>query len=241
MESAKSFMLEKFSGDTQGKIDPDKLAKFLSSYAKTFSSYIKIDALDKLYRYYCLIVISKNTLKTSAELFSIENNVAIPNELLESIDASKRERNDYTAKQTKLYEQQEDQVKKQLSDTAYLNYLKARQLRKEEKKYPEAISLLEPIVQEMPDFYLGWYNLALAYDSSNDINKAKEIYQKAITLETKLKARDASIYNSYGHFFYKQEKYQDAIAQFEIALKLDPSNPRAKNNILQAKNKLLSP
>ena len=173
-------------------------------------------------------------MKTSIQLFGIENNVDIPDALVAKIDEAQRVREDYTARQTTLYKTLEDHAKNNLTPELYLKYLKARQLRKEEKKYPEAISLLKEIVQQSPDFYLGWYNLGLAYDAINESTGAQEAYNRAIKLESKLPVRDATIYNSYGHFFYKQQKYQDALTQYRISLGIDPTNPRTQNNISQA-------
>jgi tetratricopeptide (TPR) repeat protein len=238
MESAKAYMFEQFGNNSNKKINPDKLAKFLADYTETFSSYIKIDAKKKVYRYYSLIRISKNALKSGVTLFGIEHNVSIPEQLIQTIDASQRERDDYAAKQTKLYEQQEDQARQQISDANYLNYLQARELRREEKKYAEAADMLKNILNESPGFYLGWYNLALAYDALNEIEKAKEAYLKTIQLEPNLPARDATIYNSYGHFLYKQQRYAEALIQFETSLTYDPNNPLAKNNLIQTKSKL---
>ena len=232
MQSAANYMVEQFGPEAK-KIDAEKLAKFLANSTESYSSYIS-STDNKIYRYYSLIRISKNTMKTSIQLFGIENNVDIPDALVAKIDEAQRVREDYTARQTTLYKTLEDHAKNNLTPELYLKYLKARQLRKEEKKYPEAISLLEEIVQQSPDFYLGWYNLGLAYDAINESTGAQEAYNRAIKLESKLPVRDATIYNSYGHFFYKQQKYQDALTQYRISLGIDPTNPRTQNNISQA-------
>jgi tetratricopeptide (TPR) repeat protein len=238
-QSAVSYMTEQF-GQAAKKIDPEKLAKFLADSAEPYSSYISSDSGNKVYRYYSLMRISKNAIKTGVELFGVENNVAIPAALIAKIDDAKRIRDDYTARQTKLYETLEDNTKSKLNSPLYLKYLKARQLRKDVKNYPEAILLLKEIVQQQPDFYLGWYNLALAYDASNASSEAQSAYDQAIKLESALPVRDATLYNSYGHFFYKQKKYQDALTQYKKSLSLDPTNPRTQNNLNQVNAQIKS-
>lgn len=233
MQSAANYMSGEFSQEAK-KIDAEKMAKFLANATEPFSSYISHDAKSGLYRYYSLIRISKNAMKNSVVLFGVQNRVAISEALLNKIDVSQRARDDYTSRQTQLYEKLEDQTRAKLDRATYLKFLKARQLRKEEKKYPEAVALLKEIVQEAPDFYLGWYNLALAGDAANDMALAEQAYQRAIALEKGLAVRDATLYNSYGHFFYKQKKYQDAVTQYNQSLSLDPTNPRTQNNLSQA-------
>jgi tetratricopeptide (TPR) repeat protein len=235
MQSAANYMAEQFGQDATN-INAEKLAKFLADSAEPYSSYIS-STDNKIYRYYSLIRINKNAMKTGVQLFGVENNVDIP-ALIATIDESQRARDDYTARQTKLYENLEDYTKKKLAPALYLQFLKARQLRKEEKKYPEAISLLKEIVQQSPDFYLGWYNLSLAYDATDKSSDAQEAYNRAIELESSLPFRDATLYNSYGHFFYKQKKYQDALTQYNKSLKIDPTNPRTQNNLNQATKQL---
>jgi tetratricopeptide (TPR) repeat protein len=239
-QNAAAYLVQQFGQEAQ-QIDADKLAKFLADTAKPYSAYISRDAKN-LYRYYSLIRISKNILKTGTQLFGVENNVEIPEALLSKIDVSQRARDDYTSRQAKIYESLEDQAKTKLNKSTYLKFLKARQLRKEDKNYPEAIAMLKEILHESPDFYLGWYNLALASDAMNDTLAADAAYQRAVALESSLTGRDATLYNSYGHFFYKQKKYQDAITQYKKSLSLDPTNPRTQNNISQAMKQLqLSP
>ncbi len=238
IQSASNYMEKQFGPEAQ-KINAEKLAKFLADSAEPYSSYIS-SGDNKTYRSYSLIRISKNAMKTGAQLFGFENKVEIPEALLKKIDVSQRARDDYTARQTRLYEDIEDHAKSKLTSEQYSKYLTARQLRKEEKKYPEAILLLKGILQQSSDFYLGWYNLALAYDAKKEYTAAEEAYKKAIELEPSEPIRDATLYNSYGHLFYKQEKYQDAYIQYEKSLKLDPDNPRTQNNLIQVANKLKS-
>jgi len=70
-------------------------------------------------------------------------------------------------------------------------------------------------VRTRNDFYLGWYNLAFAYDDKKDFANGKKAYERAVELEPKQPARDASLYNSYGFFLYTYRKYQEAIPQPE--------------------------
>jgi len=111
------------------------------------------------------------------------------------------------------------------------------QLRKD-GRYDEAIHIFKQAIEENPTFYLGWYNLALAYDDLKDFSRAKQAYEKAAELEPQQPMRDASFYNSYGYFLYRHKRYKEAIAQLKKALKIDADHPEAKQ-ILKAARKAI--
>lgn len=238
MQNAADFMAKQFGPEAKN-IDTRKLAGLIADSAELYSSYIS-STDNKTYRYYSLIRISKNTMKMGARLFGVANNVEIPETLIAKIDTSQRARDDYMAKQTKLYEDQEDQIKNDLPSELYSKYLKARQLRREEHNNLAAIPLLKEILQQSAGFYLGWYNLALAYDALKEKPAAEEAYKRAIELESKSLPRDATLYNSYGLFLHKQKQYQDALIQYKKSLSLDPENPRTQNNLIELTKDLKS-
>lgn len=78
-----------------------------------------------------------------------------------------------------------------------------------------AANILEQVVEKQPQFYLGWFNLALAYDGMEDIENAAKAFDRAIELATEKKLDDARLYNAYGMFLFRQEKYKEAAEQFK--------------------------
>ena len=98
--------------------------------------------------------------------------------------------------------------------------------------------MLNEILVNKPEFYMGWYNLALAYASSGNDENARKAYDKTIALEPAQPSRDGTVYNAYGHFLLERKHYCEAIQLFEKAVELDENNPRAQNNLKQASQQL---
>jgi tetratricopeptide (TPR) repeat protein len=124
-----------------------------------------------------------------------------------------------------------------LDEKSYGDFGTARTLR-ENGDFHGAISILEPILNKYPNFYFGWYNLALSYDNLNEFSNADVAYQKAIRLEPTQKVRDASLYNTYGFFLLRQGKADLAVMQLEECLRLAPGHEIANKNLLAAKKAL---
>lgn len=111
----------------------------------------------------------------------------------------------------------------QIPDDVMTKYKLGRILRKSGRN-KAAATILEQVVEKQPQFYLGWFNLALAYEGMDNMEKAKRAFDKAIEISTEKNLEDANLYNAYGMFLFRQEKYKEAAEQFkkEKQLKTSP-------------------
>ena len=60
-------------------------------------------------------------------------------------------------------------------------------------------------------------------------------------LERQQKVGDASLYNSYGFFLYRNTNYVGAAAQLQRALELAPDHPKARNTLVAVNGALARP
>jgi Tfp pilus assembly protein PilF len=98
-----------------------------------------------------------------------------------------------------------------------------------------AVPALEDVVKRSPTFFMAWYNLALASSAAGNRLRADEAYKRAVALEPSQPVRDASVYNSYGHFLLEAGRKAEARPMFERALAIDPKHPMASRSLALAK------
>ncbi len=89
--------------------------------------------------------------------------------------------------------------------------------------WPTVISLLETEVANVPDNELAWTNLAQAYLSNEQLEKAKAAAEKALEISPD----DSQANNLLGMYFINKNEIGRAKSQFEAALKLEPANAAA--------------
>jgi Tfp pilus assembly protein PilF len=73
----------------------------------------------------------------------------------------------------------------------------------------------------------AYHRLALLQEKTGKGNNTKELFQQAI----KLDPRNAEIACDYGYWCYLRQDWNEALKQFDRALKLDPNLKRAHNNL----------
>lgn len=105
--------------------------------------------------------------------------------------------------------------------SAYELYQDARILRKSEKVFV-AINILKDIVEIESDFYLAWFDLALAYRAAGMTKLANKAFEKAISLNESQNLEHAAIYNTYGRFLYWQCKPKESILYLKKTLEIKP-------------------
>jgi len=237
IQNAASFLAGSLSAQG-GELDVDKLTLSLAQASEDAGNYVSIDEKNGIYRYYSLIRINKSVAEAQVNLFAVQHGMMAPVGLIKALGDTQRVRDDYTARQLEHYEALLNQTSAALSKDEYQQFSEARELRKDKKDYEKAIAMLNGILEKNPQFYMGWYNLALAYAASGNDAAARKSYDKTIALEPAQPMRDATLYNAYGHFLYEKRQYCEAITQFEKAVQLDQSNPRAQNNLQQARSRL---
>lgn len=105
-------------------------------------------------------------------------------------------------------------TKLEIADSLMAKYKLGRMLRKN-KRYNLAAKMLEQVIEQQPEFYKAWVNLALAYEAMDENKKAESAFNFAIKLDKSKKLNNDSLYNAYGMFLFKQERYKEAGEQFE--------------------------
>ena len=209
------------------------LADYLVTSGEIEDTYFRYDQDKKSYRFYTLFKLNKRIAETDIELFAIRNRIYIPNELKQVVEITQEFYEKYYSRRMSDYEKFLYLAAETLSPEQHDRFMEGYQLRKD-GRYDEAIHIFEQAIEENPAFYLGWYNLALAYDDLKDFSRAKQAYEKAAELEPQQPMRDASFYNSYGFFLYRNKKYKEAIAQLKKAIKIDADHPEAKQTLKAA-------
>jgi len=119
----------------------------------------------------------------------------------------------------------------------YEEFLSARILRKSGNN-EKAIKVLNNILVKEPDFYLAKYNQALAYDAISKTESAKSAYQEAIEIQTKQKFEDASLYNTYGRFLYRNGMYKNSLKAYLKVKEIEPGRDFSDEYITDSLNKL---
>jgi tetratricopeptide (TPR) repeat protein len=107
---------------------------------------------------------------------------------------------------------------------AMKDYKLGKTLRKS-KKHDLAIQVLEKVVTQQPKFYFAWLNLALAYEDVGNNAQAEAAFLSAIAIEQEKKLNDAAVYNAYGVFLFKLNRYKEATRQFNKEKQLRAINP----------------
>jgi len=238
IQNATSFLAETLNTNGDIQLDINKLALSLAEASEDVDNDMGFDEKKGIYRYYSLIRINKSLAEAGIKLFAVQRGVNAPAALIVAIGDSQRVRDDYSTKQLKQYETLLNETSASLSKDEYQKFSEARDLRKEKKDYPKAIAIFNEILANKPEFYMGWYNLALAYAASGNDADARKAYDKTIALEPAQPSRDGTVYNAYGHFLLERKQYCEAIPHLEKALRLDQNNPRAQNNLKQARSRL---
>jgi len=163
-------------------------------------SYIN-DRLNKKYNIDSLTLFLNSAI-TVEDLITIANNEYSKNNPLQAVKL--------TLKQAQL------SAEKNLADIpeqVMKEYKRGKLLRKS-KKSELAIQLLEKTVAQQPQFYFAWLNLALAYEDVGNKAKAEAAFLSAIELEKAQKINDATVYNAYGMYLFKLNRYKEAAQQF---------------------------
>lgn len=238
IQNATRFLAEKLHATGESGMDVYNLVPSLLKSAEDVDSYIDFDAKNGTYRYYSLIRVNKSVAEADVRLFAVQRGVNAPADTIKALGDSQRVRDDYTSKQLVQYEALLDKTGEMLTGDEYRTFSEARKLRREKKEYARSIVMFREVLGKRPDFYLGWYNLALAYAASGDDAAARSAYDRTIQLEPEQPLRDGTVYNAYGHFLLERSHYCDAVAMFEKAVALDGNNPRAQNNLAQARHQL---
>lgn len=223
----------------------DLAAKLAASATVEDVSFAR--AKDGTYSYHALLRLNRRGVDTEIQLFEARKLVRLPEAAKQAVTGAQGRAADYYKSRQQVYAQQFRAEQKSLGDD-YATFEKARALRRAGEN-AEAIALLEPFVAKHGDSFLSWFNLALARsmsaaELSRSSKQAPELaqliagaeaaYRRAIALEPSQLQRDASIYNSFGHFLLEVGRPSEAKPMFEAALARNPEHSLARANLARA-------
>jgi len=207
LEISLYYWREKFYS-SKDAIDIERLSQYLVESAEIEKTYFNFSENDKVFNYYVLTKFDKELISAYLKLFSIVNQTKIPSSIQQKIDNSEapeieeinqryyRNRLDVRNSAT-IYARET----LNLSPEAERQYKTGRNHRIKQE-YEKAINILNQVISESPSYYLGWLDLALAYDGNKQWEHAEEAYIKSAELDSLHNSshHDASVYNSYGFF-----------------------------------------
>lgn len=225
-----SHLLGKAIDPKKVTLDLEALGRDVAKVGEMVDTHFIYDAQAKSYRYYTLLRISRSVAQVDVSLQTSREGVSIPEALSGAIRNAQPATDAYYQRRSAVYSDAIARAHDMLSKVDYEAFMRGRQNRKE-GKFREAASMLEEVARKYPDFFLGWYNLALAYDDLSERDKALWAYQRATRLEASQPTRDASFYNSYGFFLYRSGRKDEAAAQLKRALEIDPEHPKARRTL----------
>jgi|GEM_PF-2224954 len=108
-----------------------------------------------------------------------------------------------------------------------------------QKNYEKATKELETAVQQEPNNALAHLKLAMAYAEIGETKKAGQEFDRAVSLDPKLR-KDADAnrkhywvehFNEGVRLSSQEKKYDAAAIEFQKAIDLDPTDPRALSNL----------
>jgi len=108
----------------------------------------------------------------------------------------------------------------ELNREQYEKFMEGRLFR-QKNMLEEALSFIQPVLEEKPSFFYGWFELALIHDAGERYQEAALDFEKASALSDRT---NTNFYFGYGKFLQKQRKYPDAIRMFNTVLELSPNN-----------------
>lgn len=102
-----------------------------------------------------------------------------------------------------------------------------------EKKYDEALSLYDQVLQSNPNDPVAWYNKANVLFRKSDFKGAEAAYEQVLQLKAASSLQQKAWYNK-GVTFSAEKKLDESIAAYEKALILDPTDEDARFNLQKA-------
>ncbi len=98
----------------------------------------------------------------------------------------------------------------------------------QQQKYEEAIKDLTELVELNKDGRSGYYNnIAICYDGLNNLQKAKEFYQKALDLDPK----NVNALGGMAYVYLREKDRNKAISYYRKVLEINPSDENARNKL----------
>ena len=144
--------------------------------------------------------------------------IAVGEEKLVNFDLAKDlKQGGMTEEQQKKIEEVQKQNEKIKNLNGILTQAKAAE---QAGNYDQAVTLLQPVVQQNPDQDLLWAYLGDAYRGDKKYPEAADAYQKAIAL----KPNSGAYHNGLAEAYAKSGQTDKAIAEYNTAAQVEPTN-----------------
>jgi tetratricopeptide (TPR) repeat protein len=229
-EEARRFFADRLQGAGAPSLDTEVLARYIAASGSVEKTYYVFERSKLYFRFFTLVSINKRLIGSDLELFAAKEATPIPPAVVQSLKSVARSPNDYLSNRLSVYGRAIEKARGTLSDREYDRFVRARNLRLDGESV-ESTAILKDLVRLRPDFYMGWFDLALAYDKANNTAAAREAYERARVIEGEQNISDASLYNSYGYFLYRHDRFSEAIPLLQRALEIAPDHPKAKGTL----------
>jgi hypothetical protein len=215
------------------RFDAEELSARIVETAEVESTYYEFHRELGGWRFYTLLRVARSAVDRSIEYFSIEQRQMVPESVVDEVRKAPAPETGYTGRRFEMQQQMMITAREAIPPELYAEFERARDLRRAGQVEP-ALEMLQGIVEQRPDFYLAWFNLALAREAMDRPEEAVEAFERAVALEREQSLDDASLYNSYGYLLYRMARYEEAIPLLERAVELAPDHLRAQNNLRSA-------
>ena len=113
----------------------------------------------------------------------------------------------------------QDRFQSDIPEAASAQLQEAKLLRQKGQIKP-AMEKLMAIIESYPEYYMAYYNLALAYSTAKDYQKAVGAFNKALDIRDRKKIPEATIFNTMGVMYM----YSGDNANAELMLKKAEQN-----------------
>jgi tetratricopeptide (TPR) repeat protein len=229
VSSATEYLKSQFDIKEGGKptsfFETRELAQYLAKSGSVKDTYFRYYPENKLFRFYTLFVMDRKGAVVNIKFFSIRQKTYVPYEFNQAVEKPQVLPEEYFVQRFSAKDNFLNLAKEKIMLSQYENYMEGHNLRISGQS-EKAAELLEQVVRESPDYFFGWYDLALAYDGLKDFAKANQFFEKAAELEPTQPVRDGSFYIAYGDFLFRNQKYTEAIIELRKALEIDPNNQK---------------
>lgn len=86
-----------------------------------------------------------------------------------------------------------------------------------EGQLEQALQALFNNIEEEPDVVENYINAGIVLADAGEVEKAERFFQKAMTIDDK----NGAVYYNLANLYYNQDRYQEAIKLYQLALKYD--------------------
>ncbi|MGD8464990.1 MAG: tetratricopeptide repeat protein [Anaerolineae bacterium] len=100
-----------------------------------------------------------------------------------------------------------------------------------EQNYEEALAAYTQAQEDAPELAEPHYNAANAYYREADYGQSQQQIEQALVGEDSQASLDQHSYYNLGNTFFEAQKYEAAIEAYQEALRLDPEDVAAKQNL----------